>query len=248
MATIKRKKVARVANAPKKSFKDLLHSKRFWIICSIIVASLALIGVAIFLIVYFTTSSSSDETAPDYFGGEIETIDYKYNDEVITFQKLSYDGIKMVHNYDNDLNIYVMALDLSAFYPDKTIDDGKNTDDGDVLLYSDTDKNLWNGLKSLQAEINKYNKGFDGDVVKLYIVDTSLAINKSIASDSLFGGSDDSSATTIFSYMNIDGYKAKYKIDGSEKKIYSTSKNEIVTTVINNAINFMNGNFVSETE
>ena len=148
MATIKRKKVARVANAPKKSFKDLLHSKRFWIICSIVVASLALIGVAIFLIVYFTTSSSSDETAPDYFGGEIETLDYKdLSGEVVTFQKLSYDGIKMVHSYDDDLNIYVMALDLSAFYPDKTIDDGKNTDDGDVLLYNDIDRQLWKVLK-----------------------------------------------------------------------------------------------------
>ena len=248
MATIKRKKVARVANAPKKSFKDLLHSKRFWIICSIVVASLALIGVAIFLIVYFTTSSSSDETAPDYFGGEIETIDYKYNDEVITFQKLSYDGIKMVHNKDRDTNIYVMALDLSAFYPDKTIDDGKNTDDGDVLLFSETDKKLWNGLKSLQFAINEYNESNGNDAVKLYIVDTSVTINKTIASDSLFGGSDESTVTKIFSYMNIDGYKAKYKIDGKEKKIYSTDKNEIVTTVINNAINFMNGNFVSETE
>ena len=248
MATIKRKKVARVANAPKKSFKDLLHSKRFWIICSIVVASLALIGVAIFLIVYFTSSSSSDETAPDYFGGEIETIDYKYNDEVISFQKLSYDGIKMVHNYDNDLNIYVMALDLSSFYPDKTIDDGKNTDDGDVLLFSKTDELLWNGLKSLQAAINQYNKDLDGDAVKLYIVDTSVTINKTIATDSLFGGSDDSSSTTIFSYLNIDGYKAKYKIDGNEKKIYSTDKNEIGTTIINNAINFMKKDFVSETE
>lgn len=248
MATIKRKKVARVANAPKKSFKDLLHSKRFWIICSIVVASLALIGVAIFLIVYFTSSSSSDETAPDYFGGEIETIDYKYNDEVISFQKLSYDGIKMVHNYDNDLNIYVMALDLSSFYPDKTIDDGKNTDDGDVLLFSKTDELLWNGLKSLQAAINKYNKDLDGDAVRLYIVDTSVTINKTIATDSLFGGSDDSSSTTIFSYLNIDGYKAKYKIDGNEKKIYSTDKNEIGTTIINNAINFMKKDFVSETE
>lgn len=248
MATIKRKKVARVANAPKKSFKDLLHSKRFWIICSIVVASLALIGVAIFLIVYFTTSSSNDETAPDYFGGEIETIDYKYNDETITFQKLSYDGIKMVHNYDKDLNIYVMALDLSSFYPDKTIDDGKNTDDGDVLLYSETDLKLWNGLKSLQSAINAYNKDLDGDAVKLYIVDTSVAINKTIATDSLFGGSDDSSTSTIFSYMNIDGYKAKYKIDGNEKKIYSTDKNEIGTTIINNAIKFMKKDFVSETE
>ncbi len=248
MATIKRKKVARVANAPKKSFKDLLHSKRFWIICSIVVASLALIGVAIFLIVYFTTSSSTDETAPDYFGGEIETIDYKYNDETITFQKLSYDGIKMVHNYDKDLNIYVMALDLSSFYPDKTIDDGKNTDDGDVLLYSETDLKLWNGLKSLQSAINAYNKDLDGDAVRLYIVDTSVAINKTIATDSLFGGSDDSSTTTIFSYMNIDGYKAKYKIDGNEKKIYSTDKNEIGTTIINNAIKFMKKDFVSETE
>ena len=248
MATIKRKKVARVANAPKKSFKDLLHSKRFWIICSMVVASLALIGVAIFLIVYFTTSSSSDETAPDYFGGEIETIDYKYNDEVITFQKLSYDGIKMVHNKDRDTNIYVMALDLSAFYPDKTIDDGKNTDDGDVLLFSETDKKLWNGLKSLQFAINEYNESNGNDAVKLYIVDTSVDINKTIVTDSLFGGSDESTVTTIFSYMNIDGHKAKYKIDGKEKKIYSTDKNEIVTTVINNAINFMNGNFVSETE
>ena len=248
MATIKRKKVARVANAPKKSFKDLLHSKRFWIISSIVVASLVLIGVAIFLIVYFTSSSSSDEKAPDYFGGEIETIDYKYNDEVISFQKLSYDGIKMVHNYDNDLNIYIMALDLSSFYPDKTIDDGKNTDDGDVLLFSKTDELLWNGLKSLQAAINQYNKDLDGDAVRLYIVDTSVTINKTIATDSLFGGSDDSSSTTIFSYLNIDGYKAKYKIDGNEKKIYSTDKNEIGTTIINNAINFMKKDFVSETE
>ncbi len=256
MATIKRKKVN--SKATKGQTKDsIFKSKKFWIICSSIVAGLIIIGVTIGLIVYFVNKSDENEVQ-DYFGGESTNLSYKYEDETVSFNKISYDGVLMHHNpVDGGEGtfisyIFVFATDLKTFYADKAIDDGKDKDDEDVtFLYNKTANSVFNQLVKLQGEIDIYNKTADKDSkAVLYIVDTSIGDNSSIFADSLFGGADDSSNSLFFGLITEDGLVEDF-LNEDKKKLSLTTNAlaDVSNTMVNNAVVFMkNQKFVSYEE
>ena len=256
MATIKRKKVNTKATKGV-STDSVFKTKKFWIIFSSIVAGLIVIGVSIWLIVYFVTKTNENKIQ-DYFGGESTNLSYKYDDKEVKFNKISYDGVLMHHNVNDGgegtfvTNIFVFATSLNTFYADKAIDDGKDKDDEDVtFLYDKTANSVFNQLVKLQGEIDAYNKTADDDAkAVLYIVDTSIGDNSSIFADSLFGGTDDSTNTLFFGLINEDGLVKDFV--NSEKKTLSLTTNtlaDVSNTMVNNAVVFMkNQKFVSNDE
>lgn len=254
MAQIKRKKVN--SKATKGQKKDsLLKNKKFWIIFSSIAAALIIIGVTIGLIVYFN-SSDDENTVQDYFAGEATNLSYDYNDEKVSFTKMSYDGVLMHHEVNDGGDdtfvkyIFVFATNLSTFYADRAIDDGKSKDDDDVTFLYDKDANkVFNQLVKLQGSINEHNKNVSEDErVALYIVDTSIGDNTSIFADSEnFGGSDDSTNSVLFALLTEDGFVKDFK--NNDKETVSLTTNtlaDVAMSMVNNAMIFMNDyNFIS---
>lgn len=254
MAQIKRKKVnSQISKGQKKD--SLLRNKKFWIIFSSIFAGLVIIGVTIGLIVYFNTKSDDNEVQ-DYFGGEATNLSYEYGGKNVSFTKTSYDGVLM-HSWPEDNNdgtfvryIFVFATDLSTFYPDKAIDDGKDKDDEDaVFKYNKSHNELFNQLVYLQYNIDRYNESVeDEEKAALYIVDTSIGDNNSIYADSkYFGGSDDAESSALFALLTEDGPVESFKDNNKEETlIRATSLDVIKSTSINSAVRFMNDfHFVS---
>lgn len=256
MAQIKRKKVNSKATKGQKK-ESLFKNKKFWIIFSSIAAALIIIGVTIGLIVHFN-SSDDENKVQDYFAGEATNLSYDYNGEKVSFTKMSYDGVLMHHevNDNNDDTfvkyIFVFATDLSTFYADKAIDDGKSKDDeGVVFLYNKDANKVFSQLVILQGEIDKYNKTVaHEDRVALYIVDTHVSDNLSIFADSNFGGSDDSTSSVLFALLTEDGLVKEYK--NNDKETVSLNTNnlyDVAYSMVNNAMIFMNDyNFVSVEE
>ena len=268
MAQIKRKKINRASTKGqgKLKAKETLKSKKFWIIFSSIVLGLAIIGVAIGLIVYFVTADDDENEIQDYFGGEATNLSYDYtyasgDKTTVSFHKMSYEGV-MLHNNSqtgSDTNdtlvnyIFVFAADLSSFYADKAIDDGKDkTDDDETFYYNETANKVFNQLVKLQAEIDLYNENHDDYTVQLYIVDTSVGNNASILASGTFGGSDDNESSYLFSLIDVDsstsdnngGVKGPIKSyineAGKTASVWSSDLNEIATTMVNNALILMN--------
>jgi len=146
----------------------------------------------------------------------------------------------------------VFATNLSTFYADKAIDDGKDKDDDTVtFLYDKTANTVFNQLVKLQGEINDYNKTADRDAqAVLYIVDTSIGDNQSIFADTLFGGSDDSKNTLFFGLINEDGLVSDfYNEDNKKLSLTTNTLSDVSNTMVNNAVVFMkNQKFVSYDE
>ena len=252
MAQIKRKKVSTKAIKGQKKENTLLKNKKFWIILSSIVVGLAILGVGIWLIVYFATQSNTKDN-PDFFGKSTEYVDVykdKTNNEKIEFSKMSYDGVCM-HAYAEDSKVYVeymfiFAADLSHFYVDDTVNTGKNSDAEDYVSQDTIKayKDLYRQLAFLQYKINEYNKNSEEKVV-LYIVDTSNNDNLGILTDTNFGGSSDNSAVVTFLLYSY-GELNKFADEDEQKKIYCTTISEVTNTGINNAYNFMTNGFMLE--
>lgn len=254
MAQIKRKKISNKATKGQGTggLKGLIRNKKFWAIASLFVVAVC---AAIILIVIFTSNSSSSDSenkVQDYFGGESTNLSYVCEDtgKEVTFTKMSYAGVLMHTNVaegaDNTFvnHVFVFATDLSTFYADKAIDDGKDKDDGDILYPKDERYTIvFNQLVKLQGNIDKYNeehKDVEGSSVALYIVDTSISDNVAILADSNFGGADDSSNTSIFALVEADKHIANYvNENGKTVDIFSSSITNIATTSINMALNFM---------
>ncbi len=255
MAQIKRKKVN--SKATKGQAKDsIFKSKKFWIIFSSIVAGLIVIGVTIGLIVYFVTKTDENEIQ-DYFGGEATNLSYEYEGKNVEFTKMSYDGVLMHHNVvdggENTFipNIFVFAANLKTFYADKAIDDGKDKDEeGVTFLYDETAYKTFNQLVVLQGNIDAYNATADDDnKAVLYIVDTSIGDNSTIFADSLFGGTDDSTNSYFFGLINEDGLVKKFtNSDKKELDLTTFTLADVYNSMVNNAIVFMNQNFISNEE
>lgn len=252
MAQIKRKKVSTKAIKGQKKENTLLKNKKFWIIISSVVGGLAILGVAIWLIIFFTTQSNTKEN-PDFFGKSADYVEVykdKTDNNKIEFTKMSYDGLNM-HTYEGDAKVYVeymfvFAADLSHFYVDDTVNSGLSTDD-EKYVSQDTIKaykELYRQLAFLQYKIDEYNKTSEEKVV-LYIVDTSNNDNLGILTDSKFGGSSENTAQVTFllySYSEL----IKYADEDNQKLIFCTTISEVTNTAINNAYKFMNNNFVLE--
>lgn len=254
MAQIKRKKVSNKAVKGQKREISLLKEKKFWIIVSSIVAGIAVIVAAVWLIIYFVNKNTSYEN-PDYFGGEskLQLSSNLTGNNTVKFTKSSYEGVVMHTNQQGNENeayvdyIFVYATDLSLFYADDTVNDGKTSDD-EGYVAKDTIKTyntVFYQLVYLQYEIDAFNKKNDGRKAQLYIVDTSVADNLSIFADSNFGGSEDSTETSLFFLYTEDGLQ-KYADEDEVKLLYSTNNTVISQTCVNNSVNFMKKNFVVE--
>ena len=252
MAQIKRKKVSTKAVKGQKKENSLLKSKKFWIILSSAIVGAAIIGVSIWLIVYFCTQSTTKDN-PDFFGKSTEYVEiYKDSTEnnAVKFNKISYEGLLM-HTESEEAKVYdeyvfVFAADLTSFYADATINTGKTTDSAD---YVSTDlikqyETLYKQLAYLQYQITKHNENSQTKA-KLYIVDTSVADNTGVLTDSRFGGSDENSARVTFflySYKEL----VKFADTDETKSLVGKSISEVTNTCVNNAYFLMNRDFTIE--
>ena len=222
MATIKRKKVSSKATQGQKK-SDLLHNKLFWIISSVVLLIIIAASIAIPLIVN-NLNKTSDESV-DYVAKE-----YSYKDTEITFKKMNYEGVLMhadVDDYDDNTyykHIFFVAFDFTAFYPDSSIDDGK--DDDDEKLYNEKHKLALDALIEIQYEINQYNKKLledddesnDSEVAVMYFVDLSLSSNNGVITSTAFGGTSDSTNSFVFGYIaGEDGFKSSYEYEYDSK-------------------------------
>ena len=251
MAQIKRKKVSRSAVKGQKKEHTLLRNKKFWIILSSAIVGAAIIGVGIWLIVYFTTQSNTKDN-PDFFGKSTEYVEVykdKTNNEAIQFKKMSYDGVLM-HTYQDDPKVYdsymfVFAANLSTFYVDNTINSGKDTDDSSYVKDDEIKayKELYRQLAFLEYSIEKYNKDHE-EKVSLYIVDTSISDNVGFLTDLSFGGSDEGAAVSFCLYSFEENIK--FADEDEQKKIFCQTVSEVTNTGINNAYNLMMNGFVLE--
>ena len=223
------------APSVQKEGKKFLWSKKFWIICSSILAALIVAGVTIGLVIYFMNKKNE------------ESIDYFRKTDAVEFQYASYDGIANYANPEfNDPqtgknikkdHIFVLVYDSSNFYPSKS-DDETN--------YNEEDENLLTRMIDLQKAVNEAkNSGKD---VELYIVDTKYSWNVNAYTQKLFGGlySDDSSSfSPMLVYIENGEYKEsynKYDYDDTEKdeELYissnSTESNGLTEAYINNTL------------
>ena len=284
MAQIKRKKVSNQATKNvKKDKKAFYKFKRFWIILfSLIIVGVG-IGVTIGLVRYFKSDDDSDDReALNYFGGESEVLTQKVNKELVdsanknanmtydsnyvpTFTKIGLEGVKLHANTEaSDLDAYIdfmfiFATDLTAFYPDESIDD--DIDDDDEELYSSVQYELFKQLTYFQYCIDQENARLEKEAsdnndkvdykISLYIVDTSIDVNATIYNDSLITGIDTDeteNAEGLFAFIKQGKIEKKYKKDND---IYclAGSKSQLSTissTCIPNAIDFMDNHFQTE--
>ena len=218
MATIKRKKVSGKATQGQKK-NGLLHNKLFWIISSIV---LAIIIAASITIPVVLANRTTEEEKVDYVGKT-----YSYNNQDVTFTKMSYEGVLM-HANENDYgdntyckHIFFVAFDFSSFYPDSAIDDGKSKDDSSVTFYynENQDKAL-KALVEIQYTIDQYNKNLtdESDKAVLYFIDLSVGNNKKVLQSAKFGGSTDATNEVAFGYIaGMDGFKKSYEYHKESK-------------------------------
>ena len=255
MAQIKRKKVSNKAVKGQKKENTLLKSKKFWIILSSSILGAAIIGVSIWLIVYFTTQNNTKDN-PDFFGKSTEYVDVykdKTDNKAITFNKISYDGLLMHSESTDDAKVYdeyifVFAANLSTFYVDDTVNTGKDSDDAGYINKDVINeyKALYKQLAYLQYQIDLYNasKEIDANVV-LYIIDTANTDNTGILTDTKFGGSDsNSSAVTFFLYSYNE--LIKFADTDEQKKLTGSTVSEVTNTCVNWSVNLMKENFQIE--
>ncbi len=232
MARIKRVG-GRRASVKKEDGKKFLWSKKFWILCSSILAGLIIIGVTIGLIVYFVNKKD-------------ESVDYFRSCDEVEFKYASYDGVANYANpeFNNpqggDLTIdymFVLVYNSSVFYPSES-DDSDN--------YSEEDENLLNRMINLQKTIDTQKKA--GKDVELFIVDTKYSWNVNAYTESLFGSlytEDSSSFSPMLVYIENGEYAASYNANeydstAEDKDIYissnSTETNGLSEAYINNTL------------
>lgn len=252
MAQIKRKKVSNVATKNKFSFKALTKKWWFWCLSVVVVA-----GIALAIILPITLSGSSDDKKPDYFK-TAQTYELNGQTYEVNFEKMSYSGV--LQHIDStkapmyDDFVFVFATDLSSFYPK------------DYYLASDTDKEnnlkneihekMFNLLINLQYKIDEYNKNHNAKC-KLYIVDTttnSYSENASILDDSTnfkTNGND----YPLFAFYKDDELVQKFSATINEQfredwelYFYEAANTSKFQTIINNAIKYIENEFVDEQE
>lgn len=221
------------AKVKKEGGQRFLWSKKFWILCSSILAGLIIVGVTIGLIIYFNRSTS---TKKDYFRS-CEEVEFKY---------ASYDGIANYANpeFNNpqggDLTIdymFVLVYNSGNFYPSES-DDSTN--------YDVEDKNLLDRMIKLQKTLDEAKK--NGKDVELFIVDTYYSWNINAYTESLFGSlysEDSSSFSPMLVYIKNGEYVESYNAHDyddtlEDKDIYissnSTENNGLSEAYINNTL------------
>ena len=254
MAQIKRKKVSNVATkGQKKSFKELRQNKWFWVICS---CCLIVVVAAIVIPIVLVNVLSKDTTKTDYFAVTQTYTDSSGSAHDVNFEKMSYSGLLQHTNTVNrnvgvyDEHVYVFALDVSAFHPVDYVDES-----GDEKKADETHKVFLDYLIQLQYRIDLYNKNNEDNKCKLYIVDTTTntySENASILDDSERFETT-GSAYPLFCYYSDDKLTKEFKgtINDEYREdnsiyYYSDYSRSSFSTVIRNAIKYLENNFVDE--
>lgn len=254
MAQIKRKKVSNVATkGQKKSFKDLSKNKWFWIIGC---CCLAVIVAAIVVPIVIIKANSKTTTNVDYFAITQKYVDQDKNEHEVNFSKMSYSGLLQHTNTVNknvgvyDEHVFVFALDVSAFHPEDYVDEN-----GDDQKANETHKVFLDYLIQLQYRIDLYNKDNKENPCKLYIVDTTTnaySENASVLDDDT-NFETTGQAYPLFCYRSDDKLVKEFKgtINDEYREDYSLYFYEdynrsTFSTVIRNAIKYLENNFVDE--
>ena len=203
MARVVRKVSNKATKGQKRDKGALLHSKKFWIIVISVLVVLIAAGITIGVIVA-NNNKKSDSTVEvdDYFGQT-----QKFQDTDINFTKMTYQGVRLHTNPEeselfNDFT-FIFATSLSAFYPEELL----NSDDVD--LRDSKHAEIFENLKQLQYEIDRYNASEDPEYkIALYIVNTDQVdgnTSYNIYSDSTLCKASSDSLGPLFSVVGEDG-------------------------------------------
>lgn len=229
------RKVSRVSTKNQK--KEGLNKKLIAIISAIVVV---LLGVAVGLIVYFTTQEEEYVSEKVYFVEET----YGTNQETsVTFVKENYYNIvRQIENEKINEHVFIFAYDGSAFFAD-------SEDEENYELYGKDYETLITRVADLQLAVNAAKeKGID---VVLYIVDVNVdnGVNAALMTDaanlhedgfSAFYSSADESTVFEPAFFYLHEGEVKKNIDAESKKLVSTNKmSTIMSTSIKNSINFL---------
>ena len=231
------RKVSRVSTKNQK--KEGLNKKLIAIISAIVVV---LLGVAVGLIVYFTTQE--DEA---YVSEKVYFIEETYgtNQEAgkVTFVKENYYSIvRKIENEEINEHVFIFAYDGSAFFADEL-------DEENYELYGKDYETLITRVADLQLAVNEaVAEGID---VVLYIVDVNVdnQVNAGLMTDAA-GLHEEGFGTFYTSYDESTKFEpalfylfegeVKKNIDADNKKLVTTNKmSTIMSTSIKNSINFL---------
>ena len=107
------------APSVQKEGKKFVGSKKFWILCSSILAALIVAGVTIGLVIYFMNKKS--EESVDYFR-KTDAVEFKYAsyDGIANYANPEYNDPQTGKNIRQD-HIFVFVYNSNNFYPVKLI-------------------------------------------------------------------------------------------------------------------------------
>ena len=230
------RKVSRVSTKNQK--KEGLNKKLIAIISAIVVV---LLGVAVGLIVYFTTQEEEYVSEKVYFVEET----YGTNKDAgsVTFVKENYYNIvRQIENEEINEHVFIFAYDGSAFFAD-------SEDEENYELYGKDYETLITRVADLQLAVNEAVK--NGVDVVLYIIDVNVdnGVNAALMTDAAnlheegfgaFYSTADESTVFEPAFFYLHEGEVKKNIDAESKKLVSTNKmSTIMSTSIKNSINFL---------
>lgn len=236
------RKVSRVSTKNQK--KEGLNKKLIAIISAIAVV---ILGVAVGLIVYFTTQKEEYVSEKVYFVEE--TYGSNENAGSVTFVKENYFNIvRMAKSGEINEHVFVFAYDGSQFYGDlEYVNQFEDAEYNAQLKIYNEYVTLIKRVADLQIAINAAaSKGND---VVLYIVDINVdnRVNTGIMTDAgnlheegfgaLYSSIDETTVVepAIF-YLNGGIVKEKFE----SGKLATTKSLSKIASAINNSVNFLN--------
>lgn len=236
------RKVSRVSTKNQK--KEGLNKQLIAIISAI---ALVILGVAVGLIVYFTTQEEEFVSEKVYFIEET----YGTNESAgsVTFVKENYYNIvRMVENDEINEHVFIFAYDGSQFYADEEyLEQFEDAEYNAQLKIYNEYVTLIKRVADLQIAINAAVK--NGVDVVLYIVDVNVdnGVNAGVMTDAaklneegfapLYSTLDESAIVepAIF-YLNEGVVKEKFE----NGKLATTKSLSKIASAINNAVNVLN--------
>ena len=215
------RKVSRTSTKNQK--KESSINKKWIIIISAILV--VLIGLGVGLGVYFGTRTEEVYVSDKiYFTEATKTTDGEHE---VEFTKENYQTISRYIKKGNDINhIFIFTYNGSAFYADEEDEDNYNEDYVTLITR----------LADLQYQVDLAKKS--GVIIDFYIVDTSVdnQVNSGILTDATYGNLGSSSVAFIYLHEG----EFMDKLEDTDKSMISTSDlNDILSTTINNAINYI---------
>lgn len=220
------RKVSRTST--KNQQKESKLSKKWWIVIASTVGAVVL-GLAIFLIVYFATQEDEYISDKVYFNEVVENS----NGNEVSFIKDNYQTLIRYIEAEKYDHLLVFAYDGNAFYADEEADN-----------YNEEYDNLITYLADLQYEVNVAKE--NGVNIELFIVDVSIDnySNVDILLDTTYFGGLYSSEQTIYTpaliYNQEGEFMSDVEIDEKSYIISTAAEKTILSpSFINNAINYI---------